>query len=126
MMLSSNTSRTFFRARTATTGWGGCPLVFVGSELARADTGTRQAASQGFRELVDVIAKVSRHKNASAARSEAIFTLAAMIGAVSLSRIVDDPELSALILDETRTHLTKVREKKAPKTRRAAGRSAPE
>jgi TetR/AcrR family transcriptional repressor of nem operon len=86
----------------------------------------RRAASQGYRELIDVIAKPSHHEDASSSRAEAIFTLSAMIGAVTLSRIVDDPALSVLILDETRKHLTKLRTKPGPKRRRAAGRSAPE
>src|SRR4029453_6934278 len=38
---------------------GGCPLVFIGSELARSDPDTRRAAAQGYLQLVDVIARLS-------------------------------------------------------------------
>lgn len=105
---------------------GGCPLVFVGSELARADKDTRRVASDGYRELVDVIAKQSRHEKPGVAKAEAIFTLSAMIGAVSLSRIVDDARLSAQILEKTKRFLVKVRGKKKAKKPRAAGRNAAE
>jgi TetR/AcrR family transcriptional repressor of nem operon len=104
---------------------GGCPLVFVGSELARADMDARRAASQGYRELVEVLAKASRHEDAASAKGEAIFTLSAMIGAVTLSRIVDDPALSALILDQTRQYLTQLRTPTRKKTRRPAGHAKP-
>jgi TetR/AcrR family transcriptional regulator, transcriptional repressor for nem operon len=104
---------------------GGCPLVFIGSELARADKDARHAAAQGFNELVDLLARLNRHDDAATAKAEAIFTLAAMIGAVSISRIVDDPQLSALILEETKKQLTKVRSKVAPKERRAPRRAEP-
>jgi TetR/AcrR family transcriptional repressor of nem operon len=98
----------------------GCPLVFIGSELARADLDTRRAASQGYRDLVEVIATDDRYRDAPSARAEAIFTLSAMIGAVTIARIVDDPRLSALILNETKNHLAARFKKKAPKKRRAA------
>lgn len=81
---------------------GGCPLVAVGSELARADMETRRAASQGFRELIDVIVKQISFDDPASAKGEAIFAVSAIIGAVTLSRIVDDPELSDLVLEESR------------------------
>src|ERR1700722_18428683 len=40
---------------------GGCPLVAMGSELARADTETRRVVSQGYRQMIDLIA--SRNQN---------------------------------------------------------------
>jgi TetR/AcrR family transcriptional regulator, transcriptional repressor for nem operon len=100
---------------------GGCPLVFVGSELARADKDTRRAASQGYRELVNVVAKQSCAEDDAAAGAEAIFTLSAMIGAVTLSRIVDDPGLSAQILDETKKYLLKLRPKSEAESLRVPG-----
>jgi TetR/AcrR family transcriptional repressor of nem operon len=84
---------------------GGCPLVAMGSELVRADAETRQIASQGFMELIDVIAKWNPDDDLSAARAEGIFTLSSMIGAVTMSRIVDDSELSNQILNVARERL---------------------
>ena len=78
----------------------GCPIVFVGSELARADVETKKAVSNGYRELVEVISNDDHYDDPSA-RAEAIFILSAMIGAVTIARIADDPKLSALILGET-------------------------
>lgn len=84
---------------------GGCPLVAMGSELVRADVATRRAASQGFEDLVDVVAKWIPVEDSSTARDDAIFTLVSMIGAVTMSRIIDNRELSDQILDITKKRL---------------------
>jgi TetR/AcrR family transcriptional repressor of nem operon len=84
---------------------GGCPLVAMGSELARADASTRHGASDGFSKIIDIMAKRSSAASAAAARADAIFTLSSMIGAVTMSRIVDDPKLSDQILAVARKRL---------------------
>jgi TetR/AcrR family transcriptional repressor of nem operon len=87
------------------TNVGGCPLAAMGSELARADDTTRTAASDGFDKLVDVIAKRLLDPQSEDDRSQAVFALAAMIGAVTMSRIVVDRDASALILQQVKQHL---------------------
>ncbi|BAN26209.1 TetR/AcrR family transcriptional regulator [Caballeronia insecticola] len=83
----------------------GCPLAGMGSELARADETTRAAAARGFQALVDVIAKRSGRAHHDAARSEAVFALSAMIGAVTMARIIDDPDASRAVLHDVKQHL---------------------
>lgn len=83
----------------------GCPLAGMGSELAHADEQTRDAASHGFDELVDVLAKRSGRRNPDVARSEAVFALSAMIGAVTMARIIEDPDVSKSVLQDVRHHL---------------------
>ena len=84
----------------------GCPLAGMGSELARADRQTRAAAARGFEGLVDILARRSRHRQRAVARSEAVFALSAMIGAVTMARIVEDPDAPAAILRTVKEHLT--------------------
>ncbi len=86
----------------------GCQFAAMGSELVRADPETRAAASEGFIKLVDVIAKQMRRKKPEAAMSDAIFMLSAMVGAVTMSRMVDDPELSHSILQNAKDHLSNI------------------
>ncbi|WP_109478679.1 TetR/AcrR family transcriptional regulator [Paraburkholderia sp. C35] len=83
----------------------GCPLAAMGSELARADEQTRAAASRGFADLVSVLAKRSGRRRHEAARAEAVFALSAMIGAVTMARIVGDDDAAA-ILQDVRHHLS--------------------
>jgi TetR/AcrR family transcriptional regulator, transcriptional repressor for nem operon len=81
----------------------GCPFSALGSELARADDETRAAATAGFRRLVDVIAKQFRRPDV--AKEHAEFVVCAMVGALTMSRMVTDPELSDAILHNTRKRL---------------------
>ena len=83
----------------------GCVFAGLGSELARSDEGTRAAATEGVLKLVAIFAHHYRRTNAETAKARALVAVSAMIGAVTLSRIVTDPKLSAAILRNTRKHL---------------------
>jgi TetR/AcrR family transcriptional regulator, transcriptional repressor for nem operon len=84
---------------------GGCPIAGMGSELAHGDEKTREVTVQGFDDMVNVLAKQIRRRKADAAHSEAVFAMAAMIGAVTMSRIIADPEVSASVLETVKQHL---------------------
>ena len=87
----------------------GCPLAALGSEIARCDEKTRAAATQAFLELVNIIAAESGKTRPDVARRRALVAAATMIGAVTMSRIVTDPELSASILREAEKQLVNSR-----------------
>jgi len=84
----------------------GCPLSSIGSELARSDDKTRSLATDGFRELVDIIAGRFDRIPPAAARARALVAVSTMIGALTMARIVDDPKLSAEILKQAKKSLT--------------------
>jgi len=73
----------------------GCPLAALGDELARSGREARAAATAGFMRLVDTLAGDA---GTAAARRRTLVAAATMIGAVTMSRLVTDPELSAEIL----------------------------
>jgi len=77
----------------------------MGSELARADHTTRAVAARGFDELVDMLAKRLDDPDRTMGRSRATFALVAMIGAVTMSRVIADPVASASLLEDVRQHL---------------------
>lgn len=79
---------------------GECPLIAMGSELARADSETRRAATRGYRALIDTLSA-----NGAADEGAAMFVFSAILGAVTVSRIVDDPELSARILAQAKARI---------------------
>ena len=87
----------------------GCPLAALGSEIARCDEKTRAAATQAFLELVNIIAAESGKARPDVARRRALVVAATMIGALTMSRIVTDPELSAGILREAAKQLVNSR-----------------
>ena len=76
----------------------GCPLAALGGELARADSKTRAAASHAFVQLVDVLAGQMAGANSKEAKKRAVFAASAMIGALTMARVVTDPVLSDTIL----------------------------
>jgi TetR/AcrR family transcriptional regulator, transcriptional repressor for nem operon len=84
---------------------GGCPLAGTGSELARADLQTREAAARGINHMVDLMAKGMQDRPADVAHSDAVFALAAMVGAVTMSRIIENPDVSASVLAIVKEHL---------------------
>jgi len=87
----------------------GCPLAGLGSELARSTEETRAAVSIGLLRLVGLLTKQSRRRKREAAKSDALFAVSALVGAVTLSRIVIDPQLSTAILSATKNHLAEAR-----------------
>src|ERR1700754_3959993 len=82
-----------------------CPLAAMGSELARADEGTRAVASEGLDDLVEMVTKWLGHAQPDAAQSRAVFAVAAMVGAVTMSRIIVDPNASSRVLQFVKEHL---------------------
>jgi TetR/AcrR family transcriptional repressor of nem operon len=86
---------------------GGCPLTSLGSELARADNETRATVSEGIVRFVEALATRARRRKPELAKSDALFVLSALVGAVTLSRITTDTGLSDAILSETKRHLAR-------------------
>ena len=84
----------------------GCPLSAIGSELARSDEQTRAAATAGFLKLVEIMAGQFGKLPPATARRRALVAVSTMIGALTMSRIVTDPELSAEILKEAEKNLS--------------------
>jgi len=87
----------------------GCPLAALGSEIVRCDETTRAVATQAYLELVNIIAAESGKTRPDVARRRALVAAATMIGALTMSRIVTDSELSARILREAEKQLVNSR-----------------
>lgn len=76
----------------------GCPLAALGSELARADTATREVATDGFLRLVEILTGHLEQTDPLAAKQSAMIAVATMVGALTISRIVTDDSLSRSLL----------------------------
>jgi TetR/AcrR family transcriptional regulator, transcriptional repressor for nem operon len=84
---------------------GTCPLAANGSEIVRADAKTRHLATEGFRLIFEKAAPFMRSQGDEAQTETAISVLTNMIGALTMSRMVDDPALSEKILQVTRRRI---------------------
>jgi TetR/AcrR family transcriptional repressor of nem operon len=85
----------------------GCPLAAIGSELGRSDEKTRAAATEGYLKLVKIMAGQFGKLSPDVARRRALVAVSTMIGALTMSRMVTDPELSAEILKEAEQSLSR-------------------
>jgi len=85
----------------------GCPLAANGSEIVRADAKTRHLATEGFRSICETAAPFMHSQDHEKKLETAISVVTNMIGALTMSRMVDDPELSKQILEVTRRRIAK-------------------
>lgn len=80
----------------------GCPTAALIADVRRQKPEAREAMTEGFRSQIDRIATAIARTEPGAARSEAVGTWAALVGAILISRTIDDPSLSNEILQDTR------------------------
>jgi TetR/AcrR family transcriptional repressor of nem operon len=85
----------------------GCPVAALGAEAIRQGPAARAALTAGLRHQIDARSGQSADVAPDAAREAAIGTWAAMIGAMILSRLVDDPTLSDELLAGTHSWIVR-------------------
>jgi TetR/AcrR family transcriptional regulator, transcriptional repressor for nem operon len=78
----------------------GCPVVALGSDVARQGTDVKAVFEAGIKAYLDVLSRLIADTDSQESRGKAIAILSTMVGAVTLSRVVNDPDLARVILDE--------------------------
>ena len=76
----------------------GCAFSALAPEIARSDKRTRALTSEQVRKDLELLVALLPGKDKRAARSRAILTFSALVGAMSLARAVSDEVLSHEIL----------------------------
>lgn len=76
---------------------GGCPVAQTGSELALADAPVRQGVSDALERLIEMALTLT--DGSDAAEAETIFTMSALVGAITVSRLINNAPLSEHIID---------------------------
>jgi TetR/AcrR family transcriptional repressor of nem operon len=79
----------------------GCPVVALAGDIARSDKRTRALVTQQIRDNIELLATLihdANEKNKRGARSQAILTYCALVGAIGVARAVSDDQLSREIL----------------------------
>ena len=77
----------------------GCPVVALGSDAARQGTDVRAAFEGGIKTYLEVLGRLIAETDGEDRRGKAMAILSTMVGAVTLSRVVNDPDLAQAILD---------------------------
>lgn len=84
----------------------GCPLAALGSETSRQAPELRRVATRHVKEMVDLLARQSTDWGSPAAHQRALATISTMVGALILSRAVDEPSLAEGLREAALKHLT--------------------
>ncbi|MFZ6648808.1 TetR/AcrR family transcriptional regulator [Undibacterium sp. TJN25] len=84
---------------------GGCNIAGLGSETTRQPPAARAAMTETIRSRIDGFARNTPGGSDAEKRRIAIASWAAMVGAVIMARVSDDPELSDEIINETRAQI---------------------
>lgn len=83
----------------------GCAFAALGGDASRCGKRVRGAFARGLEPLIAILARLNPGRSEAARRRKAIAALAELVGAVVLSRAVDDAALSDEILDAARRTL---------------------
>ena len=76
----------------------GCGVAGVATDAARTGGPARASYTRQVKECLTVLADLTGNPDRQTAEREAVFTLSVLVGAISMARAVDDPDLSRHIM----------------------------
>lgn len=83
-------------------------MAALGAEVARNSQPVRATFSKNVSAAVELLTQIVSGKSKRAKRERALAIYSSLVGALVLSRAVDDPELSAEILQATLTSISAI------------------
>ena len=78
----------------------GCGVAGVAADAARAGGPARGSYTRQVRECLAVLTDLTGNPDRQAGEREAVLTLSVLVGAISMARAVDDPDLSEQIMTD--------------------------
>jgi len=84
----------------------GCLVAALGSDLGRQVRPVRRVVTDGINAFIGQLMQLLPGKSKAARRRQALTDFAAMVGAVTIARAVDDPALSKDVLDAVASALS--------------------
>ena len=82
-----------------------CAMTTLAIEAPRRALGIRRVLTQGLQALIDDLTRILPQKHRHDPREQALTALSTLVGAVVLSRAVDNPELADEILEAVKGNL---------------------
>ena len=77
----------------------GCPIVALGSDAARQGSDVKASFEAGIKAHLEVLGRLISETDGEEPKGKAMAILSTMVGAVTLSRVVNDPDLARAFLD---------------------------
>jgi TetR/AcrR family transcriptional repressor of nem operon len=78
----------------------GCGVAGIAADVARADGSARASYTRQVQICLGVLADLIGNPDRQVGEREAVLTLSTLVGAISIARAVDDPDLSQQILTD--------------------------
>jgi TetR/AcrR family transcriptional repressor of nem operon len=83
----------------------GCPIVALGSDAARQGSEVKASFEAGIKAHLEILGRLIAKADGDATGRAAMAVLATMVGALTLSRVVNDRKLARAILDAAAQHV---------------------
>ena len=77
----------------------GCPVVALGSDAARQGSDVKASFEAGIKSYLEILGRLIVEADGEESSGKAMAILSTMVGALTLSRVVNDPDLARAILD---------------------------
>jgi TetR/AcrR family transcriptional repressor of nem operon len=77
----------------------GCPIVALGSDAARQGIDVKASFEAGIKAHLEVLGRIIAETDGEEPKGKAMAILSTMVGALTLSRVVNDPDLAQGFLD---------------------------
>ena len=77
----------------------GCPIVALGSDAARQGSDVKASFEGGIKAYLDVLGHMVAEPDGRQPKGKAMAILSTMVGALTLSRVVNDADLAQAFLD---------------------------
>ena len=88
----------------------GCIFAALGADAARSGAPVRKAFAEGLNDLIEILAEAVPGRTRAARRKKAVAAMASLVGALVLSRAVNDKAFADEILGATRHAVAKAAE----------------
>jgi len=76
----------------------GCPIVALGSDAARQGSDVKASFETGIKDHLEILSRLIAKTNGEKPKGKAMAILSTMVGALMLSRVVNDPDLAQALL----------------------------
>ena len=76
----------------------GCPIVALGSDAARQGSEVKASFEAGIKDHLEILSRLIAETNGKNPKGKAMAILSTMVGALMLSRVVNDPDLAQSLL----------------------------
>jgi len=86
----------------------GCPLIALGSDAARQSPEVRKSFQDGITAYLQALGEFLPQSSGVDAKARAMALLSLMVGAVTISRIVTDEQLSSALLEAAKAEATRI------------------